>query len=146
MNKSYEKVLTKNDTGETGGHQAGIVIPRKNSELLNFFPRLDLKEFNPSTWIICIDESNTKWKMRYVYYNGKTFSPSKSTRNEYRLTHMTTFFSEFDAKSGDVLVFTDTGLENTYKVKIKKQDETVSSSDIQPENPTVVLKGWRVVY
>ena len=37
--KSITKVLSANDTGETGGHQAGILVP-KEERLLSFFPAL----------------------------------------------------------------------------------------------------------
>ena len=35
---AIEKTLSKNDTGETGGHQAGILVP-KEPDILGFFPR-----------------------------------------------------------------------------------------------------------
>ena len=45
MNHNFQKtsiiskVLSANDTGETGGHQAGILIP-KSEIILSFFPKL----------------------------------------------------------------------------------------------------------
>ena len=123
MNTSYEKILTKNDTGETGAHQAGIAVPKKNQALLDFFPPLDQEQFNPDTWIVCTDPDGVQWEMRYIYYNGKTFSPAKSTRNEYRITHMTKFFSRWGAKSGDSVVFTSTDTPNIFKIRIKPSTE-----------------------
>jgi len=35
----YAKLLSANDTGETGGHQAGILVPKSDAELLAFFQR-----------------------------------------------------------------------------------------------------------
>ena len=35
---AVEKILSRNDTGETGGHQAGIHVPKKK-EILSFFQR-----------------------------------------------------------------------------------------------------------
>ncbi|MBQ4862674.1 hypothetical protein J8L98_13340 [Pseudoalteromonas sp. MMG013] len=146
MNKSYEKSLSKNDTGETGGHQAGIVVPKKNSELLDFFPALKHEEFNPDAWIVCEDPDGEKWKMRYVYYNGKTFSPPQSTRNEYRITYMTKFFSKWGVKSGDSVVFTSTDNSNNFKIHIKSHSNQGEDSDSNSEVIPVVLKGWRKVY
>ncbi len=39
------KVLSANDTGETGGHQAGMLVP-KEGRILAFFPSLDPSEKN----------------------------------------------------------------------------------------------------
>jgi len=146
MKKSYEKVLTKNDTGETGGHQAGIVVPKKNAELLEFFPTLNVDEFNPDTWILCEDPDGEHWKFRYVYYNGKTFSPAKSTRNEYRITHMTKFFVKWGANSGDSVMFSYSEQFNHYKIQIKHRDEELKDTNSVREPQPVVLKGWRTVY
>lgn len=146
MNKSYEKALTKNDTGETGGHQAGIVVPRKNAGLLDFFPALELEEFNPDAWIVCEDPDGEQWKMRYIYYNGKTFSPAKSTRNEYRITYMTKFFSKWGAKSGDSVVFTSTDNPTNFKIRIKPNEDQCENIYSINEPKPIVLKGWRPVY
>jgi hypothetical protein len=146
MNKTYEKILTKNDTGETGGHQAGIVVPKKDQDLLDFLPILNTKEFNPDSWIICIDPEGTPWKMRYIYYNGKTFTPAKSTRNEYRITYMTKFFLKWGAKSGDSVEFTSTDEANVYRIRIKSKEDAINSPlPLESRNP-VVLRGWRPVF
>ncbi len=147
MSKSYEKILTKNDTGETGAHQAGILVPKSNKELIHFFPVLDKVTFNPDRWINCIDDDGEIWQLRYIYYNGKSLTPKRSTRNEYRITHMTKFFSKWNARSGDSVVFTSTIEENTFKISIKRAEEpskVIENDDGAP--PTVVLKGWRAVY
>lgn len=144
MSASYEKILTANDIGATGGHQAGIVVP-KNKALLKFFPQLDTQAFNPDAWITCIDEDDVAWKMRYVYYNGRAFTPPKSTRNEYRMTHMTKFLSRWAARIGDAVVFSSTEKENTYTIKIRR----IGTEDLAPQNAPnaiVVLKGWRAVF
>jgi Restriction endonuclease EcoRII, N-terminal len=143
LNKSLYKVLTDNDIGITGSHQAGITVPRKDGELLGFFPELDLSKFNPEAWIYCIDPSGVKWKMRYIYYNGKTFSPNKSTRNEYRITHTIKVLKKLAARKGDLLIFTETGTPNNYRISIQKK----LKEEPQPsENQTIVLRGWSKVY
>ena len=95
------KVLSPNDVGETGAHQAGILIP-KVEEILNYFPPLDKKVKNPSVFISFTDESGEKWKFRFIYYNNKFFG---GTRNEYRLTHMTKFFKVKNLKERDKINF-----------------------------------------
>ena len=141
MSESYEKILTPNDTGETGGHQAGIAVPKKNIELIAFFPLLAIETFNPDKWITCEDPEGELWEMRFVYYNGKTFSPRKSTRNEYRVTHMTKFFSKWNASSGDAVIFTSTKLEGNYRISIKK-----APTENTGDHKQVVLRGWKAVY
>lgn len=141
MSTMYEKILTKNDTGETGAHQSGIVVPKQNLELIEFFPKLDVQLFNPDRWITCEDPRGELWDMRYVYYNGKTFLPRRSTRNEYRITHMTKFFSAWNAKSGDSVVFVSTKIEGNYGIKIIKKSEADSGG-----RKPVVLRGWKAVY
>ena len=93
------KVLSMNDTGETGGHQAGILVP-KGGEILKFFPDLGNKEKNPRVVMYFLDDSGKTWKLNFIYYNNKFFD-SKGTRNEYRLTGMTAFFRENDLHAGD---------------------------------------------
>ena len=142
MPESHIKVLTRNDTGETGGHQGGIAVPKTRSELISFFPKLDIKDFNPEAWIYCTDQDGETWKFRYVYYNGKLFKPQKSTRNEYRITHMTRLFSKWDAKEGDSIVFTSTPKNGDYKIEILKTKDTENNT----KNEAIVLKGWSHVF
>ena len=87
MKKSFAKTLSGNDVGETGSHQAGICVPKKNQDLCSFFPQLDAKIKNPDCWLICEDENGDSWKLRFVYYDSKTLGVG--TRNEYRITHLT---------------------------------------------------------
>mgnify|MGYP001479095192 CR=1 FL=1 len=150
MSKTFSKLLTKNDTGETGGHQGGICVPRANSELIKFLPSLNFGILNPYAWISCVDEKGKSWKMRYIYYNGETFSPPKSTRNEYRITCMTNFFSEWGASSGDSVAFSSTGNPGVYKICVEKNsvarmDENVSLNH-EADNKVIKLRGRTRVY
>ena len=95
------KVLSMNDTGETGGHQAGILIP-KGGEVLRFFPDLGCAEKNPRVAMYFTDEAGKEWKLNFIYYNNKFFD-QKGTRNEYRLTGMTAYFRENGLKAGDTV-------------------------------------------
>lgn len=94
------KTLSANDTGETGGHQAGILVP-KAPEILSFFPPLDLSEKNPRHVLSFTDTSGRCWQFAFIYYNGRYFG---GTRNEFRLTRMTPFLREAGLVAGDELL------------------------------------------
>jgi hypothetical protein len=97
---AIEKILSPNDTGETGGHQAGILVP-KEGDVLAFFPRLDATIKNPRAVLDVVDDDHHEWAFSFIYYNNRFFG---GTRNEYRLTGMTAFFRRFNLKSGDRVV------------------------------------------
>ena len=99
--QSIEKILSANDTGETGGHQAGILVPKKDPSILSFFPSLDAAIKNPRIVLDVLDDTGREWTFNFIYYNNRFFG---GTRNEYRLTGMTAFFREFNLKAGDTLV------------------------------------------
>lgn len=99
--RSISKTLSANDTGETGGHQAGILVP-KNSNVLSFFPPLGREVKNPRHQLFFRDDTGQQWEFAFIYYNGKLFG---GTRNEYRLTKMTPFIRQMGLKAGDELIF-----------------------------------------
>jgi hypothetical protein len=139
MTTTFAKTLSANDVGATGSHQAGILVPRTNAELMEFFPRLDPKTFNPDAWIDCIDEDGFEWRVRYIYYNGRLHD--KGTRNEYRLTHLTGYLKTVGARSGDSLVFSRDS-SNSYRIRLLRDvDSTVAST-----SGVVVLRGWNRVH
>lgn len=98
--QAIEKTLSANDTGETGGHQAGILVP-KTGGVLPFFPNLDSTRKNPRTRLNVIDDAGRKWNFSFIYYNNRFFG---GTRNEYRLTGMTAFFRAFNLKAKDKVI------------------------------------------
>lgn len=133
--KSISKVLSSNDTGETGGHQAGMLIP-KGGEILEFFPTLNGEEKNPRTYLYFIDDINRRWKFNFIYYNNKFFG---GTRNEYRLTGMTAYIRQNNLKTGDTIVLSrdDTGI---LSIRCERQNSTASNA------PKLVITGtWKVV-
>lgn len=101
MNHTVEKILSANDTGETGTHQAGLHIP-KDRPMLSFFPKLDSGCKNPRCAIDVRDAVGEDWTFNFIYYNNKFFG---GTRNEYRLTGMTKFIRRYSLKVGDVVIF-----------------------------------------
>ncbi len=98
--RAITKVLSANDTGDTGAHQAGILVP-KEPDVLHFFPPLGRSEKNPRYHLSFYDESETRWEFAFIYYNNRFFG---GTRNEFRLTRMTPFMRTNGLKPGDELI------------------------------------------
>lgn len=98
--KAISKVLSANDTGDTGAHQAGILVP-KDRNILSFFPSLDSASLNPRHHLIFYDETESRWEFAFIYYNNQRFG---GTRNEYRLTHMTKYIRRYNLKPGDIVI------------------------------------------
>lgn len=98
--RKIAKTLSANDTGETGGHQAGILVP-KDPSILGFFPPLSREVKNPRHHIFFRDEEGQQWEFAFIYYNGRLFG---GTRNEFRLTRMTPFMRQAGLKAGDELI------------------------------------------
>jgi hypothetical protein len=101
--KSISKVLSPNDVGITGAHQAGMLIP-KRQEILSFFPKLGNNQKNPRFLLVFFDDSNQRWEFSFIYYNNSFFG---GTRNEYRLTRMTKFIKSNNLKIGDEVILSN---------------------------------------
>ena len=139
----YEKTLTANDTGETGGHQAGIHIPKSQTELLALLPYLDPTRKNPDAWLEITDETGVTWRFRYIHYNNK-FHDKGGTRDEYRITHMTKYFRAVGAVEGDIMTISGTPGSHGYTISVRKAD---GSQDLRSDGPVRIrLKGWRRVH
>lgn len=134
MTERIAKVLSANDTGETGGHQAGILVPRE-PDVLAFFPALDATQYNPRVHLNFVDDSGSFWEFAYIYYNNLFFD---GTRNEYRLTRMTKYIRQAGLAVGDEVILSRDG--DRYFVTHKRKQ--------QVDRAGGVLKlgtGWRVV-
>ena len=112
------KILSSNDTGDTGGHQGGILVPKK-SELLDFFPELNRSTKNPRTVITLRDEHDNAWSFNFIYYNNKFFG---GTRNEFRLTGMTKYIRSNVLKAGDEIHFSKD--QSGYRINNKQNNFT----------------------
>lgn len=115
---SISKELTKNDTGETGAHQAGIHVP-KQQNILSFFPLLTKETKNPRHSITFTDPMSEKWVFNFIYYNNKFFG---GTRNEFRLTGMTGFLRRHNLKAGDNLILRRDD-DSFYSIDFNKQNK-----------------------
>lgn len=133
---SISKVLSPNDAGETGGHQAGFLVP-KDPDILGFFPELGKDEKNPRVHLLFEDDSGEAWKFAFIYYNNKFFG---GTRDEYRLTRMTSYFRSNNLSSGDE-VFLGRDDENRHYVWYER------ANDISGDDTGVLKLGssWKLI-
>lgn len=110
-----EKVLTANDTGENGSHQAGIAVPKS---IIDCFPSLPGDVTNPDVWLRVETDDGYVENWRYIHYNNKIVAAG--TRDEFRLTHCRNFLRRIGATSGDVLVVTVEPEARSMTVSIRR--------------------------
>jgi hypothetical protein len=132
--QAITKELSRNDTGETGGHQAGMLIPR-DTNILSFFPKLDPKEYNPRHQLTFRDSLGTKWEFSFIYYNNRFFG---GTRNEYRLTCMTPFMRAHNLRAGDKLTLSRDE-ENRFQITYARRNEPAADGRLK------LGTSWRIV-
>lgn len=131
------KVLSANDVGETGAHQAGILVP-KDKEILSFFPSLNPQEKNPRVTLAFREEDGiTRWDFNFIYYNNRFFG---GTRNEYRLTCMTQYLKARNAKVGDHVVLSRCP-EGRLTVELKR----ANAQTLREDDVLVLSGGWKVI-
>jgi hypothetical protein len=130
---TVSKVLTPNDTGATGSHQAGIHVPMA---LVKFFPPLQEESRNPDHWI-SVRSKGAVWSWRFIHYNKARFG--EGTRDEYRLTHITGFMNASAAVAGQVLKLT--------AVAPAEYEAHVDAMAADDDDTVVLLTSgaWRVV-
>lgn len=116
--RSITKLLSPNDVGLTGAHQAGILVP-KREDILAFFPRLNASLKNPRYVLTFYDDTEVRWEFAFIYYNSRLFG---GTRNEYRLTRMTKFIRSNNLKVGDEVILTN-GDDGKNRVSYKRISE-----------------------
>lgn len=130
---AFLKVLSANDVGATGAHQAGILIPKTNAELLAFLPQLDTSTKNPSFWIDCIDEDGSRRRFRYIHYNN-ALHDAGGTRNEYRITYMTAYFRDLGAHEGDALEISRGAEDHNYRLRLIRREASSVQSETDEGN------------
>lgn len=132
------KVLSANDVGLTGSHQAGIAIP-KDPDIRAFFPPLDAAAYNPDFWMsVATPQTGQQWQLRFIYYNNKTHG--QGTRNEYRLTHTSPMLRALAASAGDVLAFRRNGFGD-IEAMIHETESLVVATPME----TRLRNGWRMI-
>ncbi|MCW9013521.1 MAG: hypothetical protein OQL06_07025 [Gammaproteobacteria bacterium] len=139
MLKRISKQLSANDIGLTGGHQAGILVP-KEPAVLGFFPSLDSKTKNPRIKLIVRElDDNTRWEFNFIYYNNKFFD---GTRNEFRLTCMTKYLRAVDAKVDDELVFQ---MDENGSIYVHCNRNNILGPGMNDDGVLVLGGGWKVI-
>ncbi|RIX60106.1 hypothetical protein D3P08_00500 [Paenibacillus nanensis] len=136
---AIKKILSANDTGKTGGHQGGMLIPKT---VLSFFPDLGNGVKNPRYKLRFRDEEGNVWTFNFIYYNNKFFS-EKGKRNEYRLTGMTRFIKENNLQPNDSIILER---NSSMELCIKYERSQVQESD-NSECMSILKLGssWKVV-
>ena len=76
--RAFCKSLSANDTGLTGGHQAGIYISKPSIPILFYEP--GEKGKNKEKWVEVKWQDDLETETRFLYYG-------QGTRNEYRITN-----------------------------------------------------------
>ena len=137
---TISKVLSPNDSGETGGHQAGLLIPR-TERILSFFPVLDASELNPRVHLNFEDEARKNWEFAFIYYNNRFFG---GTRNEYRLTRMTKYMRESGLVTGDEVVMHRDSSGN-YSIYYRRLKEQLVSLNDEGEKVIRLGAGWKMI-
>lgn len=115
---AFSKFITPNDTGLTGGHQAGFHI-HKNSWNL-FIDKPGEKGSNISRFIRIRWQDEFETTSRFIYYGV-------GTRNEYRLTRFGRGFPYLTNDNvGDLLIITKKSQEY-YEAYVLQSDEDIEN-------------------
>jgi len=126
------KILFRNDTGQSGGHQDGFHMPKT---VVNFFPDLDIYKKNPRMEIIFKDTSFNEWVFNFIYYNNKKFG---GTRDEYRLTRTARYIKTYSLQAGDTVTLSRK--DNKYFISHDQtHDEKITVKKI------VLSHKWKVI-
>lgn len=113
---AYSKFITPNDTGDTGGHQAGFHIHKKSWSLL--FNSEGEKGTNKDKFVTIKWQDDFETSSRFIYYGV-------GTRNEYRLTRFGKGFPFLNEDNvGDLLVLTKQE-EEYYEGFVLQTDEDI---------------------
>ncbi len=139
MTTTISKKLSANDVGATGGHQAGILVP-KAKEILSFFPQLNPSIKNPRITLLVRERADgSKWEFNFIYYNNALFD---GTRNEYRLTCMTKYLRAIDAKIGDDLIFSKDENGSVYVECVRACGTAARLND---DGVLILSGGWKII-
>lgn len=140
IEQTISKILSANDSGETGGHQAGLLIPRQ-VRILSFFPKLDASQRNPRAHLLFADQTGRFWEFAFIYYNNRFFG---GTRNEYRLTRMTRYIREAGLTAGDE-VRMQRHAGGNYFISYRRSNEQPVSFNEAGQTVIKLGAGWKVI-
>ena len=113
---AFSKFITANDTGATGGHQAGFHIHKHSWQL--FFDSPGEKGQNKDVFIKIKWQNDFETDSRFVYYGVRT-------RNEYRLTRFGKGFPYLNEENiGDLLVIAKKA-DKYYEAFVLSSDDDI---------------------
>ncbi len=113
--KAYCKFLSANDTGLTGGHQAGIYISKPSIPIL--FDEPGEKGQNKEKWVKIKWQDGTETDTRFIYYG-------QGTRNEYRITNFGRGFPFLKPEyTGALFVLTQNSPEDYQSYILNTEDD-----------------------
>lgn len=122
------KFLSANDTGLTGGHQAGIYISKPSIPIL--FDHPGIKGENKEKWVRIKWQDGTVTDSRFIYYG-------KGTRNEYRITNFGRGFPYLRPEfTGSLFVFIQNTEEDYQGFFLNSDDEITQFLDAFSLSPT----------
>ena len=116
--KIFCKFLSANDTGETGGHQDGIYIPKNAVSLMFDEPGMkgqNKEENNEIVW-----QNDFKTTACFKYYG-------QGTRNEYRITHFGRGFPFLQPEYTGALVVILKLKDTSYKAYVLNLEDDINA-------------------
>lgn len=114
---SFCKFLSANDTGLTGGHQAGIYIAKPAIPIL--FDKRFEKGNNHEKWVKISWQDGKVTDTRFIYYG-------KGTRNEYRITNFGRGFEFLNHEYTGALFVLIQNTEVDYQGYVLNTDEEIN--------------------
>lgn len=137
--KAYCKFLSANDTGFTGGHQAGIYVSKPSVPIL--FDSSGVRGENRERWVKIQWQDDFETDTRFIYYG-------KGTRNEYRITNFGRGFPFLKQEyTGALFVLAQCDNENYKAYVLNSEDEIdqfLSAFGIGPTETNRLIDTGRV--
>ena len=113
--RAYCKFLSANDTGLTGGHQAGIYISKPSIPIL--FNEPGERGLNKEKWVKIKWQDDFETDTRFIYYG-------QGTRNEYRITNFGRGFPFLCPEyTGALFILTQNSSEDYQGYVLNTEDE-----------------------
>lgn len=126
--KVFCKFLSANDTGKTGGHQAGIYISKPSIPIL--FDEPGEKGQNKEKWVKVKWHNDFETDTRFIYYG-------QGTRDEYRITNFGKGFPFLKPEyTGALFVFVQNSSEDYQGFVLNTEDEINQFLDAFGISPT----------
>lgn len=114
--KMYCKFLSANDTGESGGHQAGFYISKPGVPILFNDEDRGTKGSNYDRWVQIKWQGEIDCPGHFIYYG-------RGSRNEYRITNTPKIFRSSEYTDALFVLIQDTYEE--YEAYVLKEQEDI---------------------